>query len=99
MPGGGPGQPNPNGGNLSGTSWSGNETLPGYDRLSFRFNQGGQAVMMDNDGNSQGSWNQTGTNVTLTFGDVVYSGTIQGNRIQGTARNGRGQQWNWSVGR
>jgi hypothetical protein len=53
--------------------------------------------MKDADGLSNGNWNQQGNNVTIRFaGNVVYTGVIQGNRIQGTATNGQ-KRWNWTV--
>ena len=93
--------PNPGGG-LAGTTWNGNETgLEGFDRLSFQFNANGQATMTDAAGVERGTWSQAGNNITINFGGggVVYTGTLQGNRIQGTARNAANKQWNWSVTR
>ena len=93
-PGGNPGGD----GQLTGSSWTGGETLRQYGALSFRFNAGGQATMTDRDGNVNGSWAQTGNSVTLKFygNTVTYTGTMQGNKISGTASNGK-DNWTWDV--
>jgi hypothetical protein len=70
--------------------------LQGYDQLSLQFNAGGQAIMIDKDGNTPGSWSQVGNSVTLRFDIITYNGMIQGNRMQGTATNTR-DRWNWTV--
>jgi hypothetical protein len=93
--------PNPAGGpkqgqGLAGTTWSGTETLQGYDQLSFQLNAGGQAIMTDKDGNTPGTWSQVGNSVTLGFDMVTYNGMIQGNRMQGNATNTK-DRWNWTV--
>jgi hypothetical protein len=85
--------------NLVNTTWGGNETLPGYGPLTFQFTGDTQATMTDKDGNSQGSYTQMGNNVTLKFkGSVTYTGTINGNTMQGTATNTK-TTWNWTVTR
>ncbi|MCI0743698.1 MAG: DUF1559 domain-containing protein [Gemmataceae bacterium] len=85
------------GNNLTGTTWTGSETLTNYDQLQFTFNAGGQATMVDADGASQGRWNQNGASVTITFaGGIVYRGTITGNSMAGTATNTR-DNWRWTV--
>lgn len=100
VPGGNPNDPQPGaGGNLAGTTWSGSETLRGFGALTFQFNPGGQAVMIDAAGRTEGTWNQNGNNVTLTIaGTVTYTGTIQGNAMRGNATNGN-NNWNWTVTR
>lgn len=81
-------------------TWAGNETLPGYGALSFQFFAGGRVLMHDAKGRTQGTWQQNGNQVTLRFPNgrsgVVYSGTLQGGAISGTAHNER-QSWNWHV--
>ena len=54
--------------------------------------------MTDRDGNVNGSWAQTGNSVTLKFygNTVTYTGTMQGNKISGTASNGK-DNWTWDV--
>ena len=55
--------------------------------------------MVDKDGNTPGRWNQEGDNVTLTFGgNVTYTGTVNGNKMEGSASNGK-DSWNWSLTR
>jgi biotin carboxyl carrier protein len=93
-----PVNPNPGQQGLAGTSWSGSETLPGYGALTFQFQPGGQATMIDKDGNQPGTWNQGGNSISLTFanGGVIYNGTITGGQMSGTARNDK-ENWSWSV--
>jgi len=88
----------PNGGvkDLAGSSWQGNETLAGYGALTFVFNPNGQANMIDKDGNTPGSWNRSGNNISLNFGGVVYTGTINGGQMSGSARDNK-NSWSWNV--
>jgi hypothetical protein len=93
----------------------GDEDLPGYGRLTFRFLPAQIVKMTDNDATERsvsfrpvemtdkdgiqwGTWHFNGDQVQLFFYDdtVVYRGTIKGNRVSGTATNGR-VTWNWSV--
>lgn len=89
--------PNPNQANLAGT-WTGSETLAGYGALTFQLQPGGQASMIDKDGNAPGTWSAAGNSVNVSFPNlgVFYTGTLNGNQISGTARNGK-DTWNWTV--
>jgi hypothetical protein len=88
---------------LANTTWVGNENLQGYGRLEFRFQDGGQATMVDKDGATPGTYVVQGNNVTLTFanGAVIYNGTLNGQSIAGTAYNAKSpeKRWNFSVSR
>jgi hypothetical protein len=85
---------------LADGSWSGGETLQTYGALQFHLGAGGQATMNDKDGSIPGSWSQSGNSVVLRFyeGHVVYTGTLNGRTLSGTARNGR-TSWTFSVSR
>jgi hypothetical protein len=85
---------------LAGSSFSGSETLSGYSNLTFDLNNGGSATMHDADGTVGGTWRQSGNQVTLTFynGNVVYTGTWNGNALSGSATNGQ-RTWSWSLSR
>jgi hypothetical protein len=78
--------------------WTGSEDLANYGELSFEVFGGGRVLMTDTDGVHEGTWRQAGGVVTLYFyeGKVVYSGTLRGAVLSGTARNDR-TTWNWSV--
>ncbi|HZZ80209.1 MAG TPA: hypothetical protein VFE62_16970 [Gemmataceae bacterium] len=91
-------QPNQNGQrDLAGSSWQGSETLMGYGALTFTFSPGGQATMIDRDGNTRGNWSRNGNQITVSFpGGISYKGTINGGQISGTANNGK-NSWNWQV--
>jgi hypothetical protein len=82
------------------TTWVGSESLGGYGKLEFRFQANGQAVMIDSDGTHNGIFMVQGNTVTLRFyeGTVVYTGTINGSTLSGTATNGQAT-WNFSVTR
>lgn len=71
------------------TQWSGSEDLGGYCNLTFQFYPDGRAVMLDSRTVSDGVWRQNGNQVTLWFsaGRVVYTGTINGGELSGTAQN------------
>lgn len=82
---------------LPGTTWSGSETLKGYNKLTFVFGDNQQAIMIDKDGQTQGTFVIAGANITLMFhGDITYTGTLAGNTLSGTATNGK-NRWNWNV--
>jgi hypothetical protein len=85
---------------LTGSTFSGDETLARYGNLQFRFLSNGQVQMVDADGSVMGTWLQSGNQVTLRFynGNCVYTGTVEGNRISGTARAGN-TPFSWSVSR
>jgi TPR repeat protein len=77
--------------------WEGSETLAGFGKLSFTMLPKGKAVMDDARESTEGSWRQEGDQFTLTFGGrVVYTGTLQGGTLSGTASNGKAK-WNWTV--
>jgi len=83
--------------NLSGTAWVGGEDITGRPtKLGFAFQNGGGAVMIDavSPNPVKGNWRQDGDQATVTFGNCVYRGRIQGDRITGTAQmNGGGRPW------
>ncbi len=83
---------------LADTSWDGSETLAGYGDLTFHFHADGAVTMSDADGESCGTWRQCGCQVTLAFhgGRVIYSGTVSGDCMWGTARNCR-TCWRWNL--
>jgi hypothetical protein len=78
--------------------WTGSENLSGFGRLSFTLNGGGQAVMVDAHQSWEGTWHQSGDTITLRFdnGRVVYTGTLSGTNLSGSATNGR-TSWTWNV--
>ena len=47
--------------------WAGNETLPGYGKLSFAMYSNGRVVMVDAKSTSEGSWRREENQYTLTF--------------------------------
>jgi hypothetical protein len=85
---------------LAKSVWIGSESLQGYARLEFRFEAHGKVTMIDTDGSHPGTYTQQGNTVTLRFydGGVVYSGTINGTVLAGTAQNGKAT-WNFTVNR
>jgi hypothetical protein len=82
------------------STWSGQETLQGYGKLTFRLYEDNKAVMLDAKEVSNGEWERNGNRITLRFDDgrVVYDGEMDGSELRGTARNDR-TSWNWSVRR
>lgn len=84
--------------NLAGTTWSGTETLAGYGNLTFQFQPGGQVSMLDRDGNTAGTWNTAGNSINISFPNlgIFYTGTINGNQMNGTAQNGK-DNWSWTL--
>ena len=76
--------------------FSGRETLARYGTLSFRCYVGGRVQMTDNDGTTEGVWQQSHGIITLRFGSVVYTGRVNGRAISGTAVNGAAR-WTFAV--
>ena len=83
---------------LVGTVWVGSEDLPGFGKLIFRLQKGDRAVMEDARETIEGTWQCTGSKVTLRFdeGRVVYEGTLSSTSLSGTATNGQ-NSWTWST--
>jgi len=83
---------------IVGTTWQGSETLSGFGQLMFRFEVDGKVVMIDAKQTIPGKWTQTGNDVTITFGDCVYRGTIQGQTLAGSASfiSGTNVGTNWT---
>jgi hypothetical protein len=78
--------------------WVGTEDLPGYGRLEFQFNNG-KVTMIDAKSTTEGTFtHDTVTHtVVCTFpGSSVYTGTIVGNTLSGTARDEH-RTWNFTV--
>ena len=82
----------------------GEETLAGYGSLSFAMYSNGRVVMADAKSTAPGIWRQNGKQVTLSFSDgsVVYTGTLDGANLTGTAtspssRQNAVQTWQWKV--
>lgn len=85
---------------LAKSTWIGTESLQGYSRLEFRFEADGKVTMIDADGSQSGAYSQQGNTVTLQFynGTVVYTGTLNGTTLAGTASNGK-SSWDFNVSR
>jgi uncharacterized caspase-like protein len=84
--------------------FAGEETLAGYGNLSFAMYSNGRVVMADAKSTTHGIWRQHGTQFTLSFSDgaVVYTGTLDGAVLSGTAtspssRQNAVQTWQWKV--
>lgn len=89
---------------LAGTTWQGSENLAKFGYLSFDFRSNGDVVMTDAmrhvNGPVHGKWSQSGNEVTITFTNCVYRGTLQGRAITGTATSDRfGPMWSFTVSR
>ncbi|HZZ80260.1 MAG TPA: caspase family protein [Gemmataceae bacterium] len=86
---------------ITGTVWNGTESLSGFGRLTFEFLDAGKAVMIDAQSTVEGRWSQAGDEVTITFGNCVYIGRIQGSILSGKARflQGEPREWNFSATR
>lgn len=78
--------------------WTGSEALANYGKIAFHFYASGRVVMIDAKSSAEGTWLQQGQDITLRFfgGRVVYSGTLNGNALAGTARNEK-TSWSWNV--
>jgi hypothetical protein len=86
--------------------WAGTETLPGYGNLSFAMYSNGRAVMVDAKSTTEGIWRKQDSQYTLSFasGAIVYTGTLNGANLSGTATSPSARQenmrsWTWTVKR
>jgi hypothetical protein len=89
---------------LSGTVWTGSETVPGFGELGFGFRADGTAYMCDahcnpNDPSTfvRGTWYRNGSLVTVRFSDVSYQGRISGDVLSGSVRFNNGQVYSFRV--
>ncbi|HZZ80397.1 MAG TPA: hypothetical protein VFE62_17975 [Gemmataceae bacterium] len=80
--------------------YSGRETLAGYGSVTFRLFSNGKAVMVDAKETMNGTWARNNDTITLTFGggNIVYTGTLDGQNLSGNATDGR-DNWSFSVSR
>ncbi|HYV36498.1 MAG TPA: hypothetical protein VE988_12375, partial [Gemmataceae bacterium] len=81
---------------VAGTEWKGSETLDDFGELTFQFSQGDEVLMIDAQSDVAGHYVQNGATVTITFGNCVYVGTINGNVMSGTAHFTDGDDTSWS---
>jgi len=88
---------------LPGTSWTGNERLAEFDQLRFEFKSKTEVLMFDAQGRKTGHYSQDGHAVRIRFLDCVYTGTIMGRTMSGsaefTAGPASGTRWTWSAER
>ena len=87
--------------NITGSTWTGTESLPGFGKLTFAFRANGAATMIDAKGQTEGTWTQTGNEVTINFNGCVYQGRINGQMLAGSGRitsgGQAGQTWSFQV--
>ena len=84
---------------IEGTIWEGTESRANNStKLKFTFREGGGVVRESSTGMSEGSFEQTDSQIRLDFGPIQYSGNITG-----TAMAGKGQEeadvWNFAIAR
>ena len=89
---------------LTDTTWQGSENLEGFGNLKFEFRKNSVVVMTDEWHRAEragpGRWTRDGSQVTMTFKDCRYNGTIDGSVIRGTAHfTATGKAWDFSVNR
>lgn len=79
-------------------TWSGSESLANFGKLALHFYASGRVVMIDTKSSTEGNWQLQGSDIRLQFfgGRVIYSGTLTGNAMAGTARNEK-TSWSWNV--
>jgi hypothetical protein len=82
-------------------TWQGTESLAGFGKVTFRLLAEGKAVMIDAQSTTGGSWKRKGDEVTITFSNCIYTGTIKGDVLAGRARFtvGESRTWTFSVTR
>jgi len=85
---------------MAGSEWVGQEDRPGFGSLKIVFATSSAVILVPAKGNALGTWKRDGNDLTLRFQnrEVVYSGTVDGRTIKGTAEDGQ-NRWSWSVTR
>lgn len=85
---------------IANSEWVGQEERPGFGNLKIVFASSSIVLLLPAKGKAIGTWTKRGNEVTLRFmnGGVVYSGTIDGRTIKGSAEDGQ-QKWAWSTSR
>jgi hypothetical protein len=93
--------PQPAANDITGSTWTGTENLPGYGKLTFEFGANGAATMIDTKGETPGTWTQSGSEVTIRFDGCVYQGRNNGQTLSGSGRltggPHQGQTWSFQV--
>jgi hypothetical protein len=88
-------------GDITDTTWSGSETLQGFGYLKFEFRPNSVAIMTDATsavkGTVPGKWTRSGSEVTITFRNCTYRGTINGAVLSGTADSRQLGRWSFSL--
>ena len=85
---------------IANSEWVGQEERPGFGNLRIVFATSSVVLLFPAKGKALGTWKKNGNEVTLRFmdGGVIYSGTLDGKTIKGSAEDGV-QKWAWSVSR
>jgi hypothetical protein len=88
----------------NGVTWSGQENLQGFGKLSFVFQTGGKVTMYDVSKSYSGTWSQNGKQITINLPSIgtTYVGTMNGNTISGQGSgkiDNQQKQWTFSVNR
>ncbi len=83
---------------LNDTEWKGLESTGA--NLTFKFGQGDNIVVSNISGANIGKFQRNGNSVRVQYrggkGDVVYTGTINGNRMDGVVTSGT-DSWKWNA--
>jgi hypothetical protein len=86
----------PNGEKLEATAWAVADSDGGS--YVFNFGRGGKISFTSSSGTSGlGTWSRDGStiHIEVSRGFVKYSGTVEGQRMEGRAKNRRGREWQW----
>ena len=85
---------------IAGSEWVGQEDRPDSGSLRIVFVTPSIVLMLPAKGKVLGTWTKNGNDVTMRFRDgaVMYSGTLDGRSMKGTAEDGE-IRWSWSVTR
>ena len=81
---------------LEATAWAVTDSDGGS--YIFEFGRGGKLSFTSSSGTSGvGTWRQVGDTIRIEVNRefVEYSGTIEGQRMEGQAKNKRGREWRW----
>jgi TonB family protein len=86
----------PNGAKLEATAWAVADSDGGS--YVFNFGRGGKISFTSSSGTSGlGTWSRDGSTIHIEVSRVFvkYSGTVEGRRMEGRAKNRRGREWQW----
>src|SRR5438874_1100378 len=77
---------------LTGTTWTGQQTVAGLEKFTLQFKSKGEVTLTDGLGPLQGSYTMNGAKLEMTFekSKLTYKGELNGDAMKGSGQNATG---------